>query len=253
MAPAGRAAAAGGRRRRRRGDRLRGNRRAVGGEGGGGQSRRGRRRGERRRRRRRRVGGGGGRGVGGGAAVSEWAVAAMEGLAAAGRGSAPAAPAARLPPRARSGTTATTGACGGVLGAWTSSGVAVDAPDGTRGSPGPVDAGDDQSQNDQSQSLASVLGDDELLARAAAMDVHLPPRATATQAEIAIETVIAMRAGKAGRGDDDDAAAAGDQDRKQPPRDSSAAAAPAGMSAPPPPPGRGRRRLVHGRLGPRGS
>ena len=106
----------------------------------------------------------------------------------------------------------------------------------------PVDAGEDQNQNqnqnhNQNQNLASVLGDDELLARAAAMDVHLPPRATATQAEIAIETVIAMRAGKAGRGDDDDAAAAGDrkQDRKQPPRDSSAAAAPAGMSAPPPP------------------
>ena len=93
------------------------------------------------------------------------------------------------------------------------------------------DAGESQSRN---QNLASVLGDDELLARAAAMDVHLPPRATATQAEIAIETVIAMRAGNAGRGDDAAAAAAGDG---KPPRDLSAAAAaaPAGMSAPPPP------------------
>ena len=97
----------------------------------------------------------------------------------------------------------------------------------------PVDAGEDQNHN-QNQNLASVLGDDELLARAAAMDVHLPPRATATQAEIAIETVIAMRAGNAGRGDDAAAAAAGDG---KPPRDLSAAAAaaPAGMSAPPPP------------------
>ena len=76
----------------------------------------------------------------------------------------------------------------------------------------PVDAGEDQNHN-QNQNLASVLGDDELLARAAAMDVHLPPRATATQAEIAIETVIAMRAGNAGRGDDAAAAAAGTENR----------------------------------------
>jgi hypothetical protein len=87
----------------------------------------------------------------------------------------------------------------------------------------PVDAGEGQSQN---QNLASVLGDDELLARAAAMDVHLPPRATATQAEIAIETVIAMRAGNAGRGDDDDAAGV---------RKTATEKTPAGMSAPPPP------------------
>ena len=177
-----------------------------------------------------------GAGSGAGAAVSEWAVAAMEGLAAAEAGRAPAAPAA---PASSSRKEWYYRDDGGVWqGPWS-----VDELRGWRSMlpmelavrRGPVDAGDDQNQNDQSQSLASVLGDDELLARAAAMDVHLPPRATATQAEIAIETVIAMRAGKAGRGDDDDAAAAGDQDRKQPPRDSSAAAAPAGMSAPPPP------------------
>ena len=92
----------------------------------------------------------------------------------------------------------------------------------------PIDAGEDQNHN-QNQNLASVLGDDELLARAAAMDVHLPPRATATQAEIAIETVIAMRAGNAGGG-----GARGDVGT-------------------PAAPGSSRRRLVHGRLGPRGS
>ena len=178
-------------------------------------------------------------------AVSEWAVAAMEGLAAAEAGRAPGPPLAA--PASSSRKEWYYRDDGGVWqGPWS-----VDELRGWRsmlpmelavrraGADGgaPVDAGEDQNHNqnqNQNQNLASVLGDDELLARAAAMDVHLPPRATATQAEIAIETVIAMRAGNAGRGDDAAAAAAGDG---KPPRDLSAAAAaaPAGMSAPPPP------------------
>ena len=166
-------------------------------------------------------------------AVSEWAVAAMEGLAAAEAGRAPGPPLAA--PASSSRKEWYYRDDGGVWqGPWS-----VDELRGWRSMlpmelavrRGPVDAGDDQNQNDQSQSLASVLGDDELLARAAAMDVHLPPRATATQAEIAIETVIAMRAGNAGRGG---GGARGDVGT-------------------PAAPGSSRRRLVHGRLGPRGS
>ena len=82
-------------------------------------------------------------------------------------------------------------------------------------------------------SLAAVLGDDELLARAAAMDVRLPPRATATQAEIAINTVISMRAGGGVQGgggvEGGNAGAHGTE------RAAGAGVAPAGMSAPPPP------------------
>uniref|UniRef100_A0A7S0KXR4 WW domain-containing protein n=1 Tax=Micromonas pusilla TaxID=38833 RepID=A0A7S0KXR4_MICPS len=169
--------------------------------------------------------------AGSGAPVSEWAIAAMEGLAAAEAGRAPGPPAA---PASSSRKEWYYRDDGGVWqGPWS-----VDELRGWRSmlpmelavrraginGGAPVDdAGESQSRN---QNLASVLGDDELLARAAAMDVHLPPRATATQAEIAIETVIAMRAGNAGRGDDDDAAGVRKTATEKPP---------AGMSAPPPP------------------
>ena len=60
--------------------------------------------------------------------------------------------------------------------------------------------------------LGALLGDDELAARARALDVCLPPRATAVQAEAAIAAVMTARAERA----------------------AAAARAPAGMSIPPP-------------------
>jgi hypothetical protein len=74
--------------------------------------------------------------------------------------------------------------------------------------------------------LAAVLGDDELVSRAAALDVRLPPRATATQAEAAISTVLSMRASLAGDGGA--AGAAGTAAVAEAP----ASAEPPGLSAP---------------------